>query len=108
MAVTAESWTIETFEAFITDDDFSVAIILDNKATSRAIRGSLTGRRQAEVFNLYESYEGTVWVSNADFPNLKDTGGTITVDRIEYEVVGVFRDALNAILRIDYGDRYAA
>jgi hypothetical protein len=106
MAITAESSTVETFEAFL--PDFAVSIILDNKATKRAIRGSLTGRRQAEVFNLYESYEGTVWVSNADFPNLVDTGGTITVDRKEYEVVGVFRDSLNAILRIDYGDRYAA
>ena len=108
MSVTAESWTVEVLRAFLIDDDFSVAIILDNLPNGRAINGTLGARRRAELFDLGENYEGSVWVEAAKYPHRIETGGTITVDRKEYEIVGTSRDALGAILRIDYGERFAA
>lgn len=105
MALDADTWSAEVFDAFL--PEFQTRVIYGGRTTDQAIRGSLSANRQAALFSLDEDYEGSVWVKDKTFPRDIEAGGTVTVDRKEYRVITTFIDALQGVLRIDFGNIYA-
>jgi hypothetical protein len=72
-----------------------------------AVRSSLTDERVVNTYGQREGYSGSIHVPTDFFNAPLKSGNRIVIDDVEYTIMGTSVDSVQALTRIDYGDKFA-
>jgi hypothetical protein len=72
-----------------------------------AVRSSLTDERVVNTYGQREGYSGSIYVRTDFFNAPLKSGNRIVIDDVEYTIMGTSVDSVQALTRIDYGDKFA-